>query len=611
MAGVNQLLPFANSDVANVIPFDEWDALPARLSGFQSGIASSKQFNYILGQGGAAGYVIGQLVADYTTETATIAATPLYQAFKQALATYVPTAIADGSIAGSKIANGAITSQKLASDSVTNDKLADNSVGTANLQSNAVTSDKMAAGSVGTSQLANGSVTAAKMAANSVGTTQITDSAVTFEKISPTDIATQSQAETGTADDVLMTPQRTQQAIAKALSTFEVAESDGVTIEVNDDNKIQAKDIAIGGDAADLASSRGQIGNSSDLVDPDFNALTKSGSWRTSGSNQVNAPSGNTTGFVFVLGDKSNGYVVQWWTRTLEANDFFIRTKHGSNGWQPWRRVLLDVNIDSSGLVSFLAAQSLSSSQKNQACENIGALRTTGGSVTGDIQSTGKFIANASTAFQVYAPNFDRNGADDQNAQIFPLMMYDQNGKVASIYKNWRLEGKKLILQIGTARGKDSAPEQTEYALIEMGFDEDGVAFATAPSPKADSNDSSVATTKFVNDQITANKPNLVVPLAWRETGSQPGGDVVVTVPNLKVGQTIYFLIDANNSISSTTRSCFYNFAGLTDNTQVEVNNPQNRSLQMFSRVVSESTVTITMDLNGCSDMSIVVFGVR
>ena len=89
MVGVNQLLPFANGETPNVLSYDEWNALAARLSGFQSGIASSKQFNYILAQGGAAGYVIGQMVADYTTETATIAATPLYQAFKQAMSAFV------------------------------------------------------------------------------------------------------------------------------------------------------------------------------------------------------------------------------------------------------------------------------------------------------------------------------------------------------------------------------------------------------------------------------------------------------------------------------------------------------------------------------------------
>lgn len=99
MAGVNQLLPFANGETPNVIPYEDWSALAARQSGFQSGIASSQQFNYILAQGGAAGYVIGQLVADYTSETASISATPLYEAFKQALTSYVSGApvVADGS----------------------------------------------------------------------------------------------------------------------------------------------------------------------------------------------------------------------------------------------------------------------------------------------------------------------------------------------------------------------------------------------------------------------------------------------------------------------------------------------------------------------------------
>lgn len=223
MAGVNQLLPFANGDVANVIPFADWNSLAARLTGFQSGIASSQQFNYILAQGGSAGYVIGQLVADYTTETATIAATPLYQAFKQAIAAFVPGNIADGSISSSKIANGAITNAKLANDSVTSAKLADNSVGTEHIQSNAVTADEIAAGAVGTSELANGSVT--------------------FPKIASAAIATQQQAEAGTATDVLMTPLRVKQAIEKVLEEdlpmasatqlggVKISGDDGITIE--------------------------------------------------------------------------------------------------------------------------------------------------------------------------------------------------------------------------------------------------------------------------------------------------------------------------------------------------------------------------------------------
>lgn len=218
----NQLLPFANGDTANVIPYADWSGLSVRLTGFQSGIASSQQFNYILGQGGAAGYVIGQFVADFTSDNATINATALYASFKKAIAAFVPGNIADGSIGSLKIANGAITNAKLANDAVTSAKLADNSVGTEHIQSNAVTADEIAAGAVGMSELANGSVT--------------------FPKIASAAIATQQQAEAGTTTNVLMTPQRVKQAIDSAfesdlpmasatqLGGVKITGDDGITI---------------------------------------------------------------------------------------------------------------------------------------------------------------------------------------------------------------------------------------------------------------------------------------------------------------------------------------------------------------------------------------------
>ena len=112
--GTNQLLPFANGDTPNVLPYDDWNSLPARLTGFQSGIASSQQFNRILAQGGAAGYVLGQLVADYAGSDATIDAASLYAAYKTALANYVPNAVADGAISGAKITDASIAFAKLA-----------------------------------------------------------------------------------------------------------------------------------------------------------------------------------------------------------------------------------------------------------------------------------------------------------------------------------------------------------------------------------------------------------------------------------------------------------------------------------------------------------------
>lgn len=81
----NKLLPFASGESPNVLPFEDWNSLPARLTGFQSGIASSQQFNRILAQGGAAGYVLGQFVVDHAEQDADINAEDLYQGFLAAL----------------------------------------------------------------------------------------------------------------------------------------------------------------------------------------------------------------------------------------------------------------------------------------------------------------------------------------------------------------------------------------------------------------------------------------------------------------------------------------------------------------------------------------------
>lgn len=87
---VNQLLPFATAEGANVIPYTEWQALTTILNnGFQSGIASSQQINRILAQGGVAGYVMGEIVKQYQNVDATLDPTALYTNFVAALVSII------------------------------------------------------------------------------------------------------------------------------------------------------------------------------------------------------------------------------------------------------------------------------------------------------------------------------------------------------------------------------------------------------------------------------------------------------------------------------------------------------------------------------------------
>ena len=63
-------------------------------------------------------------------------------------------------------------------------------------------------------------------------------------------------------------------------STGGTSAVDGVTIKYNSSNELQAKDIAINGNESDLASARGQIGNSIQVnTASNLNAYTKAGNW--------------------------------------------------------------------------------------------------------------------------------------------------------------------------------------------------------------------------------------------------------------------------------------------------------------------------------------------
>lgn len=534
--------------------------------------------------------------------------------------------------------------------------------------------------------------------------------------------------------------------VAHGKTTLEALQANG-DVNVGGLLKVTGKatvdDIAIHGSSTDFAGDRGQIGNCDAVTDIDFNEYgTKSGVWRISGTYQNGGDFGDVAGFLVVYANKQLNYAVQFFIRTLSADTFYIRTKHGE--WQPWRRLILDQNINAVGLVSFLQAQNLTAEQKTQALQNIGALPLTGGDLTGDVTNTGTFTVKGSTAYRQQYANLDRDVPPQTDPiQNFPLTLVDKNGKTAALIKYWQQTTNKTCLQFGTA--KSTASGGTDYATFEIGFDDNGTKYMNVPdtpsnangvqpatakfvndriknstdvvhttgsetingsktfgspvvsnantliqsanwsgirlgdtSRTSDSNkmlaqvldadghrwiglettanteghrtvqligrnrtntawlnfikfwdyadgsfaanlaantpstaiNTEVATAKFVNDQIQSIDDKIVRPIAWRETGSAPGGPVVVTINNLVVGQALYLLLDTNNWLSDISRTATYDFTGLTNNEQIGIFNPQNRSFNMFARTVAEETVTITMNLNGCSDMSIVVFGV-
>ena len=92
--------------------------------------------------------------------------------------------------------------------------LADNAIPGGKIADASITGAKLAAKTVAEGNLADLSVSTAKLAAGCVTEVKIAQGAVTFPKIAPAAIATQTQAQEGTANNVLMTPLRVAEAIA-------------------------------------------------------------------------------------------------------------------------------------------------------------------------------------------------------------------------------------------------------------------------------------------------------------------------------------------------------------------------------------------------------------
>ena len=226
-------------------------------------------------------------------------------------------------------------------------------------------------------------------------------------------------------------------------------------------------DIAIRGSSTDFAGDRGQIGDCPEATDIDFNEYTHSGVWKVGGTYQNAGAFGDVGGFLIVYGNRAQNYIFQIFERTLNSDQLHIRTLHGSSGWQPWRKVILE----------------------------------TGGDLTGNLSTTGSFTSYNVRGFRHQYKYIDRDVIPSSLQQVFSYALLDKNGKTVSMYKVIQNTSGGLATQIGTVRSGDDG--ETEYALVEVGFDSNGVAYANVPSTPDKANNNMAATSKFVNDRIS------------------------------------------------------------------------------------------------------------
>lgn len=121
---------------------------------------------------------------------------------------------------------------------------------------------------------------------------------------------------------------------------------DNVTIKYNSSNELQAKDVAIGGNASDLASARG-IFDTLTKGSVDCNTLTEQGVYAISHNGTVNGPGFPAKLIVFngKNGKSTNQMALGVGAVTFGSVRVAYRSKNSEDIWSPWSEGILSGRI--------------------------------------------------------------------------------------------------------------------------------------------------------------------------------------------------------------------------------------------------------------------------
>lgn len=126
---------------------------------------------------------------------------------------------------------------------------------------------------------------------------------------------------------------------------------DGQTTQANVDGVITAKDVAIGGNLADLATARGQLGPAKELGNGvDYNTVTEAGFYLINASDSVNGPLKGSDIFLHVFYSNKgaltkNLYQIAYAYSSARERMFIRQYRKRSNDWSSWSEILSSASI--------------------------------------------------------------------------------------------------------------------------------------------------------------------------------------------------------------------------------------------------------------------------
>lgn len=126
---------------------------------------------------------------------------------------------------------------------------------------------------------------------------------------------------------------------------------DGKTTQADAKGVVTAKDVAVGGNLADLATARGQLGPAKELGnDVDYNTVTEAGFYLINATGGVNGPLKGSAVYLHVFYSKKNAltknlYQIAYAYSTTRERVFVRQYRTASKDWSSWSEILSSASI--------------------------------------------------------------------------------------------------------------------------------------------------------------------------------------------------------------------------------------------------------------------------
>lgn len=282
---------------------------------------------------------------------------------------------------------------------------------------------------------------------------------------------------------------------------------DGVTTNVVT-GEIVTKDVAIGGDSADLISGRG-IFNSVSKAAADYNDLRSQGAY-TATSAATNSPGGARRVIVYA-GQKDDPATTQlalpWMSSNKDQMRISLRSSHSTNGWAEWVDLITSRMFASKSSAGIMKLGSgLSAGSEGTVNVDDTVLRTSG---TQSISGTKTFTETLEV--ENFSPGIRLKQTDIKKGILPTATQYENIYFTTSESAEYPADALAVITNIVDTNGKSFLELRaykfeagsTESAVLGVYKELDGTSYGRAPTPADDSNADHIATTAWVRKKLS------------------------------------------------------------------------------------------------------------